>query len=78
MNLTHFAEPPLQFGDSLPYDVYDPVYGLHRLGPFDWTRGRSFNSLSVAAIGPQSAQDSLANFWRKVMEGVERLQYEPT
>jgi len=77
MKLTHLAEPPLQFGNSLSYDVYDPVYGLHRLGPFDWTRGRSFNSLSVVAIGPQSAQDSLANFWQKVIEGVERLQYEP-
>lgn len=77
MNLTHLAEPPLQFGDSLPYDVYDPVYGLHQLGPFDWTRSRSFNSLSVVAIGPQSAQNSLANFWQKVIGGVERLQYEP-
>lgn len=77
MNLTHLAEPPLQFGDSLPYDVYDPVYGLHRLGPFDWTRSRPFNSLSVVAIGPQSARDSLANFWQKVIEGVECLQYEP-
>jgi hypothetical protein len=78
MNLTRFAEPPLQFGNSLSYDVYDPVYGLHELGPFDWTRRRAFNSLSVVAIGPQSAQDALTNFWQKVTEGVEPLQYEPS
>jgi hypothetical protein len=78
MNLVHLGEPALQFGESLTYDVNDPVYGLHRLGPFDWTRERAFDSLSVVAIGPQSAQNALASFWQKVIEGVERLEYEPT
>jgi len=77
MNLTHLAEPHLQFGESLSYDVYDPVYGLHRLGPFDWTRQRPFNSLSVVAIGPESSQGPLTDFWQKVIDGVARLQYEP-
>jgi hypothetical protein len=77
MKLRHIAEPPLQFGESLTYDVYDPVYGLRRLGPFDWTRSRAFDSLSIVAIGPKAAQNTLAKFWQNTIEGVEYLQGEP-
>lgn len=77
MNLIHLAEPPLEFGESLSYEVYDPAYGLRRLGPFDWTRNRPFSSLSVAAIGPQAAQDVLTVFWQNVIDGVEHLDGEP-
>jgi hypothetical protein len=78
MKLAHLAEPPLQFGEDLPYSIYDAVYGLHRLGPFDWTRERGFDTLSIAAIGPKSAQSSLAGFWQKTIDGVTRSKYEPT
>jgi hypothetical protein len=77
MRLEHLPEPPLEFGNTPRYEVFDPVYGLGNFGPFDSTRERDFDSLSVAVIGPQSRKDEFLALWSSLLEGVKRLPYEP-
>ena len=77
MKLEHLPEPPLEFGETASYEVFDPVYGLNRFGPFDFPRGREFDAISCIAIGPASQRAALEALWANVANGVERLDYEP-
>lgn len=77
MRLDHFPEAPLEFGDTVSYEVFDPVYGLERLGPYDANRERSFHSLTVAVVGPQSRKEAFGHLWASLVNGVPRVNYEP-
>jgi hypothetical protein len=77
MKLQHLSEVPLIFGETPSYEVSDPRYGIDRFGPFDFTRERNFDSLTILAIGPQSQKDKFVALWKNLLEGVkERLEFE--
>lgn len=78
MKLQHLSEVPLIFGTAPSYEVPDPRYGIDRFGPFDFTRERTFDSLTTLAIGPQSQKEKFMALWKNLSEGVkERLKFEP-
>ena len=79
MRLEHLPEPPLEFGEApfSNYEIFEPVYGLARFGPYDCTHGRKFSTLTAVAVGPQSQKDAFYALWNNLTKGVERQQYEP-
>lgn len=77
MRLEHLPEPPLEFGETASYEIIDPVYGLNRFGPFDFPRGRKFESISFIAIGPKSRQTDFEALGKNLTNGVKQLKFEP-